>query len=108
MDEKDIIGERGESIFHVLITRRHPTRGYLCEPPRFLGEKKRTIDFLIELFYDESLIPFFFVQVKTTTRGYTQRENRLNVQVKPETMQRLAASPNNSTWRSRFCDPKWR
>ncbi|WP_204106705.1 MULTISPECIES: DUF4365 domain-containing protein [Spirulina sp. CCY15215] len=93
MDVKEIIGERGESIFRVLITRKHPTRGYLCESPRFLGEKKRTIDFLIELFYEESLIPFFFVQVKATARGYTQREDRLNIQVTSTTMQRLAAYP---------------
>ncbi|MBW4620607.1 MAG: DUF4365 domain-containing protein [Cyanosarcina radialis HA8281-LM2] len=93
MDIREIIGERGESIFRVLITRKHPTRGYLFEHPRFLGEKKRTIDFHVELFHDESSIPFFFVQVKSTSQGYTLKERRLKVQVTTTDMQRLAAYP---------------
>ena len=93
MDVRELIGERGESIFRVLITRKHPTRGYLFDHPRFLGEKKRTIDFHVELFHEESLIPFFFVQVKSTSEGYTQREHRLKVQVTATDMKRLAAYP---------------
>ena len=93
MNRRDIIGERGEAIFRVLITRRHPTRGYLFDHPRFLGDKKQTIDFHIELFHDDTLIPFFFVQVKSTTEGYTSRENRLKVQVNEVDMRRLAAYP---------------
>ncbi len=93
MDKRDIIGERGESIFRVLITRKHPTRGYLFDHPRFLGEKKRTIDFHVELFHDESLIPFFFVQVKSTSEGYTVKEHRLKIQVTVTDMKRLAAYP---------------
>jgi Domain of unknown function (DUF4365) len=93
VDVRDIIGERGEAIFRVLITRKHPTRGYLFDHPRFLGEKKRTIDFHVELFYDESLIPFFFAQVKATSEGYTQREHRLKIQVTATDMKRLAAYP---------------
>jgi hypothetical protein len=93
VDKKDIIGGRGESIFQVLITRKHPTRHYLFDLPRFLGEKKQTIDFLVELFHDESLVPFFFVQVKTTSEGYSIQEHRLKVQVTSTDMQRLAAYP---------------
>lgn len=93
MDATEIIGERGEAIFRVLITRKHPTRGYLFDHPRFLGEKKRTIDFHVELFHDEFLIPFFFVQVKSTSGGYTQREQRLKVQITATGMNRLAAYP---------------
>jgi Domain of unknown function (DUF4365) len=93
VDRREIIGERGEAIFRVLITRRHPTRGYLFDHPRFLGDKKRTIDFHIELFHDDTLIPFFFVQVKSTSEGYTSRENRLKVQVNEQDMRRLAAYP---------------
>jgi hypothetical protein len=164
VDAREIIGERGESIFRVLLTRKHPNRGYLFDHPRFLGEKKRTIDFYIELFHDESLIPFFFVQVKSTSQGYTQSDRHLKVKVSSSDMQRLAAypaptyvigideqgeqgyivsangeskigfsslctdyplspdvmallwdevkaywnSPNYTTFRSIFCDPKWR
>ena len=93
MNVREIIGERGEAIFRVLMTRKHPTRSYLFEHPRFLGEKKRAIDFLVELFHDESLIPFFFVQVRSTSEGYTQKEKRLKVQVTAEGIKRLVAYP---------------
>jgi hypothetical protein len=78
VDKRDVIGERGESIFRVLLTRKHPSRGYLFDHPRFLGEKKQTIDFYVELFHEESLVPFFFVQVKSTSEGYSSKEQRLN------------------------------
>lgn len=93
MDVREVIGERGESIFRVLITRKHPSRGYLFDHPRFLGEKKRTIDFYVELFHDDFLIPFFFVQVKSTSQGYTQSDRRLKVKVTDSDMKRLAAYP---------------
>lgn len=93
MDTREIIGERGESIFRVLITRKHPVRGYLFEHPRFLGEKKQAIDFFVELFHHESLTPFFFVQVKSTSEGYTQKEHRLKIQVSATDMKRLTAYP---------------
>lgn len=93
MDKREIIGERGEAIFRVLLTRKHPTRGYLFDHPRFLGEKKRTIDFYVELFHKEYLIPFFFVQVKSTAEGYTLKEHRLKVQITATDMERLAAYP---------------
>lgn len=87
------IGERGEAIFRVLMTRKHPTRGYLFEHPRFLGDKKPTIDFYVELFHNKTLTPFFFVQVKSTSRGYTINNHRLNVQISEAAMKRLAAYP---------------
>jgi Domain of unknown function (DUF4365) len=93
VDKREVIGDRGESIFRVLITRKHPTRGYLFNHPRFLGEKNQTIDFYVELFHDESLIPFFFVQVKSTSEGYTSKERRLKVQATAIDMKRLAAYP---------------
>lgn len=93
MDIREVIGERGEAIFRVLLTRKHPIYGYLFDHPRFLGEKKRAIDFYVELFHEESLIPFFFVQVKSTAEGYTLKEHRLKVQVTATDMERLAAYP---------------
>jgi hypothetical protein len=93
VDKKDVIGERGESIFRVLLTRKHPTRGYLFDHPRQLGEKKQTIDFYVELFHDEYLTPFFFAQVKSTSQGYTRKEQRLKVQVTNADMKFLATYP---------------
>ena len=93
MNISESIGERGEAIFRVLMTRRHPTHGYLFEHPRFLGDKKRTIDFYVELFHPEALTPFFFAQVKSTSLGYTAKEHRLNIQISETTIKRLAAYP---------------
>lgn len=93
MDKREIIGERGEAIFRVLLTRKHPFYGYLFDHPRFLGEKKRAVDFYIELFHDDALIPFFFIQVKATSKGYTVKERRLNVHIDDTDMARLAAYP---------------
>jgi hypothetical protein len=39
------------------------------------------------------MTPFFFVQVKTTRQGYTQRNHRLKIQVVSEDIQRLIAYP---------------
>ncbi|MDX2242876.1 MAG: DUF4365 domain-containing protein [Leptolyngbyaceae cyanobacterium bins.302] len=93
MDKRDVIGERGEAIFRVLLTRKHPTRSYLFDHPRFLGEKKQSIDFYVELFHEEALTPFFFVQVKSTSEGYTRKERRLKIQVSTNEIKQLAAYP---------------
>jgi hypothetical protein len=45
----DLIGARGEASFALLVTREHPVHGYLFELPRYLGEKKRGVDFFVEL-----------------------------------------------------------
>jgi hypothetical protein len=78
---------------YTLITRRHPKRGILFDIPRYLGEKKRTLDFLVELFGDKARTPFLFVQVKATRMGYSERDGRLRVTVTREEMRRLAAYP---------------
>jgi hypothetical protein len=75
---KDDIGERGQAMFFVVMTE-------LCgrnEPyfrPRFLGDKFPTFDFLVELVDHPGY--FFFVQVKTTTKGFTIDPPKLQVQV---------------------------
>lgn len=94
MAERDDIGSRGEAIFSVCITdlcgRRQP---YFR--PRFLGEKARTVDFLIELIGAGERTPFFFVQVKTTQEGYTRRGGvpRLKVRLSRRAVRRLALYP---------------
>lgn len=89
---QDAIGSRGEALFYTLITRFYgPSRPRFR--PQFLGDKFATVDYLVELVDTGGITPFFFVQVKTTRQGYTQRSHRLKVQVAIEDIQRLIAYP---------------
>jgi hypothetical protein len=90
VNDRDIVGELGEAICRTQFMRKHPTRGYLFEPPCFLGGKKRSLDFYVELIHDDSLVPFCFIQVKATDAGYTSRGNRLKVKISGTDWQRLA------------------
>jgi hypothetical protein len=95
---RDMIGDRGEAIFFSLLTKRVtgrnvPAKGYLFQP-QFLGEKWPLVDYIVELRgIAPAVKPFFFVQVKATTLGYTERENRLKVQMNVERVRGLAAYP---------------
>lgn len=86
----DDIGDRGHAIFIVLMTE-------LCgrnEPffrPRFLGDKFPTFDFLLELV--DHPAQYFFVQVKTTTQGFTQQPAKLKVQVSQADVNWMVACP---------------
>ncbi len=90
---QDFIGERGESIIRVLLTRFYDQP----EPrfrPHFLGEKYPTVDFLVELVgAPAGIVPYFFVQAKATSQGYTMRDHRLKVQVSQADFQRLVSYP---------------
>ncbi|MFP4436806.1 MAG: DUF4365 domain-containing protein [Chloroflexaceae bacterium] len=89
---QDAIGNRGEALFYTLITRFYgPSLPRFR--PQFLGAKFTTVDFLVELVDADAMTPFFFVQVKTTRQGYTQRNHRLKIQVVSEDIQRLIAYP---------------
>ena len=75
MPLSDDIGLRGEAIFIVRLTQ---SCGPSDEPlirPHFLGEKCATLDYLVELMGEQSSPGYFFVQVKTTTRGFTSAES---------------------------------
>lgn len=89
---RDQIAARGEAIFSVIITRHHTAHGFLFDVPRHLGEKKRSIDFYVELFQPSEVTPFFLVQVKSTRQGYTAH-NRLKVGIGAGEIRRLAAYP---------------
>jgi len=83
MAVSDDIGSRGEALFFIMLTRFCDRRLPYFRP-HFLGEKFATLDYLIELVDAGSVTPFFFVQVKTTTQGYTRSRlgrRRLKVQV---------------------------
>lgn len=90
---KDHIGARGEAIFYVLMTR-FCGRNQPFFKPQFLGDKFATIDYLVELVDAGTLTSFFFVQVKTTTQGYTGKQQKyLRATVSQQDMQRLALYP---------------
>lgn len=90
---RDHIAAHGELVFGAIITRAHPELGYLFEPPRHLGDKKRTIDFYIESASGGTRPSYFLAQVKSTIQGYTVRDARLKVAIASGQLERLAAYP---------------
>ena len=89
----DDTGRRGEAKVVLLLTRLDGRKEPLFRP-QFLGEKYRTLDFLVELVgADTDTIPYFFVQAKTTTNGYTTKEKRFKIGVSRADMRRLIAYP---------------
>lgn len=89
---RDALGQRGESIFRVLITKFHADHGPLFNV-QFLGDKWPCVDFIVELVGAGPTVPYFFVQVKATRRGYTKQTNRLRVGVPGHKVKELAAYP---------------
>jgi hypothetical protein len=89
----DDIGDRGQCLFHLLITELCHGRPDPYFRPRFLGDKYPTFDYLVELVGHEAY--FFFVQVKTTTLGYARvrGEARLRIKVSKQEGDRMALSP---------------
>jgi hypothetical protein len=63
----DDIGDRGEAAFRSAILRLHGRQRPFFRA-HFLGEKYETLDFLVALPEPRAGAPFFFVQVKSTTR----------------------------------------
>lgn len=90
---KDALGQRGEAIFTVLITKFDSDSGPIFKP-QFLGDKWPNVDFIVELAgVTGSVIPYFFVQVKTTRQGRTQKDRRLKVSISKRQVAALAAYP---------------
>jgi hypothetical protein len=89
---RNALGPRGEAIFYTLMTEFHSDAGPIFRP-QFLGEKWPSVDYLVELAGVDDVVPYFFVQVKTTRLGYTRRDRRLRVAVSDRDMRRLAAFP---------------
>lgn len=90
---QDEIGSVGESIFATLISKMDPQTKRPLFRAQFLGDKWATTDFLIELEGISGSTPHFFVQVKTTTKGFTKKKNRLKVSVEQEQIDLLASYP---------------
>lgn len=89
----DSVGRLGEVLFELLITRYYDRR-YSLFRPQFLGDKFPTVDYLVELHkYPGRFVPYFFVQVKTTSRGYTKKDHRLKIRVPSQDMRKLSSYP---------------
>jgi len=92
MAAQDDIGSRGEFLFgsQVMVSCGRPLPYF---QPRFMGEKARTYDFLVELVDTGDFTLFFFAQVKTTRKGYTKKFNRLRVEMSEEDVRRFSLIP---------------
>ena len=92
MAARDLIGKRGEAIVVERLT------DFCGNPlpyfdPHPLGEKCPTYDYLVEVVNAGDSVPYFFVQVKATRRGFTKRERRLVVQVDAGDVRRMVRCP---------------
>lgn len=86
----DFIGFHGERVFERLISALHTPQASLFTP-QFLGDKWPVVDYIVRL---EGLpgVPYFFVQVKSTQRGYTA-SGCLQARVTADEMKALVACP---------------
>lgn len=87
--QNELTAKRGEARFVLMLTQPHPEHGTLFHAPRNLGEKMPVVDYLVELVSDAQLKPFCFIQVKTTTGGYTPG-GHLKLTVSARDMRRMA------------------
>ncbi|HEU4561371.1 MAG TPA: hypothetical protein VFS20_26190 [Longimicrobium sp.] len=86
----DFIGFYGERVFERLISALHAPQTSLFTP-HFLGDKWPVVDYIVRLVGLPGA-PYFFVQVKSTQRGYTP-SGRLQARVIADEMKALAACP---------------
>jgi hypothetical protein len=95
MPTRDDIGNRGESIFRVRITKPYGPGGGSLFRPYHLGEKCQTLDFLVELVgLPAGRVAYFFVQVKATRQGFTRPPSpRLRINVPQRDIDRMLAYP---------------
>jgi hypothetical protein len=89
MNIKDYIGKRGETIFKALITKWCGGRPWFDDV--FLGEKAEARDYLVNLIDPSVIASLFYVQVKSTSKGYSGKgaDKKLNVSVSKEDVRKL-------------------
>ncbi len=92
MAAQDDLGSRGEYLFNyrIMSSCGRPLPYFR---PRFLGEKARTLDFLVELVGTGDRTHFFFAQVKATRKGLTRKSKRLKVEMSGADVQRASLVP---------------
>lgn len=88
MIDRNALGDRGEHIFYVAVSRLHGERPLFR--PVLLGGKWPVADVAVELEGEPGM--FFLAQVKTSSRGYTTSE-RLRIHAPQEGLQSLANAP---------------
>jgi hypothetical protein len=94
MPSADDIGSRGKAILIALLAQPCGSNREPLFRPHFLGEKFATLDFLVELIGLQKRAASFFIQVKTTARGYTRTApNRLDVRVSQRDIDRMLVFP---------------
>ena len=90
MNSANHIGDRGEAIFHAVMTRFHGRLPLFRV--RHLGEKWPLVDFVCELEGPwKRQRPFFLAQVKATQQGFTKDGRRLKVSIKAKRALALSA-----------------
>lgn len=93
MRSKDDIGDRGESIFKVRITQPCGTPPEPLFRAVFLGEKKATLDFMVELIGLHKRSAYCFIQVKTTIKEVKPNAKTLKVGIKQVDIARMVRYP---------------
>jgi len=93
MRSKDDIGDRGESIFRVRITQPCGTPPEPLFRAFFLGEKKATLDFMVELIGLTNRSSYCFVQVNTTIKKVKPNAKTLKVGIKKGDIDRMVGYP---------------
>ena len=93
MRSKDDIGDRGESIFKVRITQPCGTPPEPLFRAFFLGEKKATLDFMVELVGLHKRSAYYFMQVKTTIQKVKPNAKTLKVGIKQVDIARMVGYP---------------
>ncbi|MCI0457598.1 MAG: hypothetical protein L0Z62_11560 [Gemmataceae bacterium] len=79
MHARDYIGKRGETIFAFLIGKKCSGRFWFhCD---FLGDKAETKDFTVYLIEPSCEEATLFVQVKSTSKGYTGKGSNRKLKV---------------------------
>jgi len=87
----EAIGDRGEAIFASIMTKFHGILP-LFRRPIHMGEKWPSVDYICELNGPwKTVRPFFFVQVKATSSGYTRAGQRLKVGISAKRARALTA-----------------
>jgi hypothetical protein len=93
MNLLDLIGRRGEAIFAYLIGDRCFGRFWFS--PDFLGDKAEALDHRVTLVEPSTFGASLYVQVKSTTRGYSGKgpRKRLKVRISKTNVGKLKMVP---------------
>lgn len=89
---RDVTGFRGERMVELALTNYAQFSAPLFTPA-FLGDKWEAIDLFVELRGVPGKRPYFFAQVKTTSRPLTNKMKKLSISSKKKDIERLLEIP---------------